>query len=424
MISEDQDEASSSNANSVKISAYAGTGKTHTLVKFAEKNPKKLYLHLAFNKAVALEARRRFPRNVVCMTTHGMAYAEVGSAYNKAGKIGDVRVNDVAEYLKCSPIEALCTKKIVENFLSSESDGLNIDHLDWKLAERAGARSSIDGSWFIDAAWKLWDGMCDPTKKNILLPHDGYLKLFTLGLDDLSDKYDGIMMDEGQDSSGAILKYFMSQSCQKILAGDSHQSINSWRGAINAMERYKCDEEYWLTTSYRFGSEVSDVANRLLALKGEKRELIGAGVNAGRTGTTAIVCRTNASVLSTSIALADYGKSIYFVGGIASYRFKKIIDAYYLYSGNRSLISDTFYSSFDSFDSIENYANESYDSELKQVCKLVKKHGSNIVQMVDTATKRAASRSDEADVNLGTAHKVKGLEFGTEILKKKLICYM
>ena len=187
------------------------------------------------------------------------------------------------------------------------------------------------------------------------------------------------------------------------------------------MERYKCDEEYWLTTSYRFGSEVSDVANRLLALKGEKRELIGAGVNAGRTGTTAIVCRTNASVLSTSIALADYGKSIYFVGGIASYRFKKIIDAYYLYSGNRSLISDTFYSSFDSFDSIENYANESYDSELKQVCKLVKKHGSNIVQMVDTATKRAASRSDEADVNLGTAHKVKGLEFGTVALEEDFI---
>lgn len=56
----------------------AGTGKTTTLVKFAEQRPHLRFLYVAFNKSVAREAQRRFPSNVDCKTVHSLAYSCVG----------------------------------------------------------------------------------------------------------------------------------------------------------------------------------------------------------------------------------------------------------------------------------------------------------------------------------------------------------
>ena len=56
----------------------AGTGKTTTLVKYAEQRPHLRFLYVAFNKSVASEAQRRFPSNVACKTVHSLAFNEVG----------------------------------------------------------------------------------------------------------------------------------------------------------------------------------------------------------------------------------------------------------------------------------------------------------------------------------------------------------
>lgn len=55
-----------------------GTGKTTTLVKYAEQRPDLRFLYVAFNNSVASEARRRFPSNVDCKTVHSLAYHDVG----------------------------------------------------------------------------------------------------------------------------------------------------------------------------------------------------------------------------------------------------------------------------------------------------------------------------------------------------------
>ena len=64
--------------SSLIVLSASGTGKTTTLVKYAEQRPHLRFLYVAFNKSVASEAQRRFPANVVCKTVHSMAYADVG----------------------------------------------------------------------------------------------------------------------------------------------------------------------------------------------------------------------------------------------------------------------------------------------------------------------------------------------------------
>ncbi len=56
----------------------AGTGKTTTLVKYAQQRPHMRFLYLAFNKSVTMQAQRSFPYNVECSTVHSMAFRAVG----------------------------------------------------------------------------------------------------------------------------------------------------------------------------------------------------------------------------------------------------------------------------------------------------------------------------------------------------------
>ena len=68
----------------------AGTGKTTTLVKYAEQRPHLRFLYVAFNKSVASEAQRRFPSNVACKTVHSLAF-------NEAGKMKEVSPQMLSE---------------------------------------------------------------------------------------------------------------------------------------------------------------------------------------------------------------------------------------------------------------------------------------------------------------------------------------
>jgi len=71
-----------STADKLLVQAFAGTGKTTTLVGYATQHASVKMLYLCYNKSVELAVRGRFPRrNVVCKTAHGLAYAVYGSQY-------------------------------------------------------------------------------------------------------------------------------------------------------------------------------------------------------------------------------------------------------------------------------------------------------------------------------------------------------
>lgn len=57
--------------------AFAGSGKTTTLLRFTENNPETKFLLIVFNRAVSDEAGGKFPKNVKCTTIHKLARSHI-----------------------------------------------------------------------------------------------------------------------------------------------------------------------------------------------------------------------------------------------------------------------------------------------------------------------------------------------------------
>ena len=66
----------------VKIVAFAGTGKTTTLIEMCQNNPDLGFLVVVFNKDVQLRAKNAFPKNTVVRTAHALAMKKVGRRYS------------------------------------------------------------------------------------------------------------------------------------------------------------------------------------------------------------------------------------------------------------------------------------------------------------------------------------------------------
>ncbi|HBP6184435.1 DNA helicase, partial [Pseudomonas aeruginosa] len=84
-----------SKASKILVRAFAGTGKTTTLVGFAKANPTLRILYLCYNSSVEKAAKGKFPRNVVCKTAHSLAHAVYGIQYAHK-KTKNLRLTDIA----------------------------------------------------------------------------------------------------------------------------------------------------------------------------------------------------------------------------------------------------------------------------------------------------------------------------------------
>src|SRR5204863_2018341 len=101
-------------------------------------------------------------------------------------------------------------------------------------------------------------------KGEIEITHDFYLKKFQLSNPELN--YDYILFDEGQDASAAMLDVFFKQKATKVIVGDTHQQIYSWRYAVNSLEKVDF-KTYHLSTSFRFNQDIADLASAILDRK-------------------------------------------------------------------------------------------------------------------------------------------------------------
>ena len=73
----------------------------------------------------------------------------------------------------------------------------------------------------------------------------------------------------------AIADILLSQQQPKVLVGDPHQQIYSFRGAVNAMNNLPATHTFYLTQSFRFGPEIAFAAASCLELlKGEKEKTL------------------------------------------------------------------------------------------------------------------------------------------------------
>lgn len=426
---EEQKAIIDSPAESLVVNAFAGTGKTTTLVEFAKARPDKRMLYLAFNKSVAEETRGRFPANVDAKTSHALAFAGYGVKYKD--KLGSPRAFHARNVLRPKNMhsdDALLFSSIaldgVNRFLMSSAPEITVDHLLGGRRREGGPSPSVirgfDAQDLLQAAKTLWERMRNPDDHAMPMPHDGYLKLYQLSRPNLG-KYDYILLDEAQDTNPCLFGLFAAQETGKVLVGDEHQNIYTFRGAMNAMKRMK-GERHALTASFRFGQPVAEVANTILGVfKEEKLRLRGLG---GPTSTgkpekgleTVFLHRTNAGLFDRAVELLNANKAMHFVGGVKNYNFETILDVWRLMDEDHKSIRDPFVKSFNAFDDLVDYAETVEDMEIKARIKVVMKYTFRIPRLIERLEKADVPDASKADASLTTAHKSKGLEWEQVVL--------
>lgn len=412
-------------SRALKISAFAGTGKTSTLTAVAESTQKN-GLYLAFNKSIAAEAKTKFPRSVDCRTTHSLAFRAVPSIYrgNDAKLTHSLHSNHVVKLLGIEEVAVggislkprtlgFLTAKTVQRFCQSGDVDVGSSHvpLSGKLDKIEPQYQDRFKGYIVDLAAHLWDRMLDPAD-SAPLGHDGYLKLWSLSEPRLD--YDYLLLDEAQDTNEAVLSVLRRQDSHLTLVGDRHQQIYEWRGAVNAMESVETDAEAFLTRSFRFGDVVADAATSILRVLGEERRVIGNPQRATRisaTGTTeTILCRTNAGVVAVVIEALAAGRTPYVVGGVNEL-IRMLEDVSKLKRSIPAECAEFF--GFKDWTEVVDFSGSDEGESLRSFVSIVQTYGElTLIQRLNSVSREEAS----ASLTVSTGHKAKGREWDSVTL--------
>lgn len=402
----------------LRVQAFAGTGKTFTLLHYALARPDVRFLYVVFNRSMRDEAMQKFPNNVETLTSHQLAFRALGAKYKHKLAPG-LRLRDIAQIIggdgrRPNYYLARVVLDTLQAFIISADPRLDHRH----LPPEAG--KWVDrGAKVIQYAQALWRRMIDPEDPSVKMIHDGYLKLFQLSNPDLSKRYDAILFDEAQDSNPVTNALILKQPLPKVYVGDRHQQIYAFRGAINALEGLRADVSKSLTTSFRFGEATASYANQLLSTyKGETKPLTGAGPETlidrlpadGKP--FALLHRTFAECFNSAVRAVRAGRTLGWVGGIENYDLRSIEDLYYLSAREYDRIRDPrLRTEYPSFEEYREVAEESDDVEMKRRIKIVDTYGEQIPELMDLIRARTVRNLRRATLVLSTAHRAKGMEF-------------
>ncbi|MBF0393340.1 MAG: UvrD-helicase domain-containing protein [Alphaproteobacteria bacterium] len=401
----------------LKVVAYAGSGKTTTLKGIAGARPDG-GLYLAFNRSTKEAATQSFPRDVRCMTPHGVAYAAMDMRSHKDRLVPRFRPSEVSRRMGVSggdlgpaTVVTNMALQIVEAFCRS---------LDGEITERqidgAGLRvpSPVDRQRLLHLARKIWDDASGPSGP---LTHDVYLKQFHLSGKPIPGRVDYILFDEAQDADGLMLDIVSRQGAPIFFVGDRHQQLYAFRGAVNAMDRISLPA-LSLCQSFRFGSAVAHVANWLLGLKHSPAEHMIIGSPFRQTvvepslpscGHT-VLCRTNAGVLDSAARTTE---AIHIIGGYEE-TAALARAAYGLWTGERQTFG--VLAAFPTWADLAVYQAEVHDQELTFLVRMVETYGTQLPAVLDAINRRHTNNPAAARIVLSTVHKAKGAEYPVVVL--------
>ncbi|KAM6437058.1 F-box DNA helicase 1 isoform 1-T1 [Liasis olivaceus] len=419
----------------VKIVAFAGTGKTSTLIQYTEKWSHLQFLYLAFNKTIAAQGTQVFPPNVTCKTVHSLAFTEVGKHYRHKLNFGSLTSYLVSFVLSNhegqSPfIRAKTVIQTLAAFFASADQSITVEHTPIWCKNNQGAKVLVqerEKQIIIEEANQIWAKMkmLSPTREMAYkMTHDGYLKLWQLQKPSLSN-FDVILVDEAQDCTPAIMDIVLSQPCGVILVGDPHQQIYTFRGAVNALSEVPHSHIFYLTQSFRFGSEIAyvgatildvckKVRNKTLVGNNQESDVSGIGVE----GKVARLSRGNQTVFDDAVNVTngDPPAKIHLLGGLKAFGLEKVHDLWKLLHPELKLeIKDSFIKRWveKGLGSIKDYAEKAEDKQLEIKIAIVEKYREHIPELVERISRCHVLAPENADYILGTVHKAKGLEFDT-----------
>lgn len=409
--------------------AYAGASKTTSLVYISDDLPDEDGQYLAFNSAIAKEAGTQFKKWVECRTTHSLAFHAVGKRYANAGRelpgrdVRRLRIHEVATILGIKDGyrngEAKLSRnsitylamQTVTRFCYSADDAINLSHVPYSRNWSTWPPEVITEIKTLAAhfATKAWADIMN-LQGNLNYQHDYYLKQYQLSKPVIKKDY--IMIDEGQDTNPATLDIFERQGehAQLIMVGDPFQSIYQWRGAVDALSTFQADERVYLTKSFRFGEAIAAEANKWLTMLDADKPLVGFekidSVVGPLTDPTAILCRTNATVIAETLHSQEAGKRVYVQGGTGEIKaFAEAAEL--LMSGQPAMHPELI--GFENWDEVKEYAAADESAkDLRTFVKLIDDYG--VAKVLGIANTTVAKPS-YADVTISTAHKSKGQQY-------------
>lgn len=410
----------------IVIKAFAGSGKTSTLIAFAKANPTKQFLYIAFNRAIKDEAVLKFPKNVECKTAHQLAYASFGRRYRQKLK-NNISNQDIATVINSDNWSFINrVRKTLNTFFASSDRLILSGHVVVSESDSSALTAQhdivvLDREEVASAAMQIWLKMQD-LNDPMPISHDAYLKMYQLSQPDLSIIYSYILIDEAQDITPVVNALVLNQSCKLIYVGDPHQQIYRWRGAENAMEYsvLRNADKLHLTHSFRFGEQIAMVANTILEYKEETLHIVGKGGEDNvymtleeleKKSPLAILSRTVADVINNAVKAVEEDQRIYWVGGISSYGLESIEDLDCLANNQLDKIKDKhLINQFPTYDAYVAYSEESNEQDMIRNVSLLNKYN-DIRRLIWRIRKNTVTEEKKADVILSTIHRSKGLEW-------------
>lgn len=418
----------------IKINAVAGSGKTTTIIEYANARPKgSKILYLAFNKSVKLEAIKKFRSkgldNVQVETAHSLAYKNIVIRSNYKVRPQGYKSYEIAELLNLHGNGDKITDYIIANHINKfiayfcNSNVQKIKDLNYlDIVSDKKAKVFVTSFYtYIEKQTRLLLSKMD--KGEIDITHDFYLKKFQLSNPQLN--YDYILFDEGQDASPAMLDIFMKQKATKIIVGDTHQQIYSWRYAVNSLEKTEY-ETFNLSTSFRFSQDIANLAMEIIQWKKHLCELKPVSITGiGKSTehkTKAVLARTNLGLLLKAIEYVTEKKEvkqIYFEGNINSYTYAdegaSLYDVLNLYNRKHYLIKDKLIKAMRNMFELEDYIKKTEDVQLGMMVEIVNEYENEIPDIIK-AIKAKHIENDEkekAEIIFSTVHRSKGMEYDT-----------
>ncbi|MFF2522479.1 UvrD-helicase domain-containing protein [Streptomyces liangshanensis] len=414
------------------LQAGAGCGKSSTLKMIAKSDPRRRMTYVAYNKAIASDAKRSFPSNVQASTGHGLAFdPKYLPRLNRPRQTAHVAA------------QALDVKKILNILGSTPAIPTDLGLAPKAMTGKLIMRSALDtvaqfchsaDTEITDRHVPRYDGLTKPEPRAALLAlvlpvaraawadlqtedgvlkmsHDHYLKQWALSDPRLAT--DVVLLDEAQDTNDVLSAVLLAQEhAQRIAVGDSSQAIYEWRGAKDALKGFvqalSCPE-LTLSQSFRFGPAIAEQANLWLRTIDAPLRLTGFDQCESSVGPVddpdAILCRTNSGAMGIVMEALAAGRKTALVGGGGD--IKSLAWAAEALQAGRPTDHPELMG-FPSWDAVREYAAEE-DGSLKVLVGLIDDHGTDAI----LAAADALSSEDNADLVVSTAHRSKGREWPT-----------
>ena len=417
------------------VKALAGSAKTSTLRLCATRTTNPIVL-ITFNKVIAEEAKRTFPDHVQARTMHSFAWRAIVARNERfrrkleqsRGRLSPsdiqrhagLRANDGTEVSMVDRCDYVM--RTLNAFLQSADESIGENHvppdaLAWidlgndqwpkdarqRYAQFLVRRSSVLYRAMVDA-----DSECPIT-------HDLYLKLYQLSRPILPAPV--VMLDEAQDTNPVVLDIVARQQAQKVIVGDTYQSIYEWRGASGSMENLPGQERF-LTHSFRFGPRIAEQANRVLRQLGARKPIVGAGSEPSnpelpdnQSGYT-VLTRTNAGMIEEAQKLASGGVRMNIVGDFDA-AARKMYSAFALYQMRPFDATDPEIARFGDWDTMVDYSRTGIGQEINRIVQFIHQFQCHTPEQIEVIRRHI---DPTANIAISTIHKAKGLEWPAVII--------